>query len=187
MAEQAEGPVAQGVTGAPRSGVITVDVRLCMTCRECEVACSLEHEDECNPEMSRIRVLFDDLVVGFPEIHVCEQCAEPACYEACMARNGDDHALSIDARTGARYVEASRCRGCGACARACPLTDRYPVLRFRQVGRKRVYLKCDLCKDSAIGPICVNVCPGGALTFVSAAERQGETAAPVAVAPEKGA
>ena len=166
------------MTGAPHSGVIMVEQRLCMTCRECEVACSLEHEDECNPEISRIRVLFDDLVVGFPEIHVCEQCAEPACYEACVARNGESHALSFDPRTGARYVEASKCRGCGACARACPLTARYPVLRFKQVGRKRVYFKCDLCKDSAIGPICVNVCPGGALAFVSAAERQG--------APEKG-
>ena len=49
-----------GIAQLPRSGVIEVDVDLCLTCRECEVACSLYHEDECNPSLSRIRIEFDD-------------------------------------------------------------------------------------------------------------------------------
>ena len=44
----------------PRSGVIEVDNNLCLTCRECEVACSLYHELECNPAQARIRIEFDD-------------------------------------------------------------------------------------------------------------------------------
>ena len=35
-----------------RAGVIQVDNNLCLTCRECEVACSLYHEGECNPALA---------------------------------------------------------------------------------------------------------------------------------------
>lgn len=104
-----------------RSGVIQVNEKLCLTCRECNIACSLFHEHQCNPELSRIRVDYDDFGPGFPDIRVCKQCDWPACYYACAAR-WDEPALGIDERTGARYIDPDNCRGCGACARACPLT-----------------------------------------------------------------
>jgi carbon-monoxide dehydrogenase iron sulfur subunit len=154
-----------------RSGVISVDQSLCLTCRECEVACSLYHEGECNPSLSRIRVEFDDFVPGLPTIVVCKQCDWPACYYACAAR-WDEPAIAIDEASGARYVDQSRCRGCEDCLRACPLTPERPVIAFRKVGRKRIYFKCDLCYDRPEGPLCVELCPGGALALVPAAERR---------------
>jgi len=155
----------------PRAGVIQTDTKKCLTCRECEVACSLYHEDECNPELSRVRVDFDDFVPGWPDIRVCKQCDFPACYYACAAR-WDEPAMTIDAKTGARYVDRDKCHGCGTCARACPLPPERPVMSFKQVGRKRVYFKCDLCYDRAEGPVCVAACPGGALTYITAEERK---------------
>ncbi len=154
-----------------RSGIIQVNEKLCLTCRECEIACSLFHEEQCNPELSRIRVDFDHFVPGFPDIRVCKQCDWPACYYACAAR-WDEPALGIDERTGARYIDADKCRGCGACARACPLTPERSVISFRADGRQRIYFKCDLCKDRPEGPLCVEICPGDALTFVPAEERR---------------
>ena len=154
-----------------RSGVIEVDNSLCLTCRECEVACSLYHELECNPAQARIRVVFDDFVPGLPSVVVCKQCDWPACYYAC-ADKWDEPAIQIDPATGARYVDRDKCRGCGACLKACPLTPERTVIGFKTVGKRRKYFKCDLCYDRPEGPICVQVCPGEALTFVAAEERR---------------
>jgi Fe-S-cluster-containing hydrogenase component 2 len=155
-----------------RSGVIAVDVERCLTCRECEVACSLYHEEECNPSLSRIQIDFDDFVPGPPSIRVCKQCDWPACVYACAAR-WDDPAMAVDDKTGARTIDAAKCKGCGACLRACPLTPERTVIGLRTVGRKRIHFKCDLCSGRDEGPVCVQICPGEALSFVPATERRG--------------
>lgn len=155
-----------------RSGVIEFDEKACLTCRECEVACSLYHEGECNPALSRIRIDFDDFVPGFPDGRICKQCDWPACYYAC-ADLWDDPAFSIDEETGARYIDPEKCRGCGVCARACPLTpERKVIFAEKEEGKRSVYYKCDLCRGRPGGPVCVEVCPGDALTYVPAEERR---------------
>lgn len=155
----------------PRSGFIEVEPSLCLTCRECEIACSLYHEEECNPELSRIRVKFDDFAPGLPTLDVCKQCDWPACYYACIAR-WDEPAMRIDATTGTRFIESEQCRGCDACVRACPLTPEHTVIFAKKVDRKRVYYKCDLCYERPEGPVCVEICPGKALKLVLAGERR---------------
>lgn len=165
-------PAPQGIaTRLQRSGVIEANEKLCLACRECEVVCSLFHDLECNPELARIRIDANDFVAGLPDIRVCKQCDWPACYFACAAK-WSEPAILIDSRTGARTIDPSICRGCGACARACPLTPERAVIFEQKVGRKRIRLKCDLCKDRAEGPLCVEVCPGKALSFIPAEERR---------------
>ena len=154
-----------------RSGIIEVHTDLCLACRECEVACSLYREGECNPSLSRVRIEFDDFVPGPPCIAVCKQCDWPACYYACAA-HWKDSAISIDEASGARYIDPEKCRGCGDCLRACPLTPEQTVIGFKKVGRKRIYFKCDLCYDRPQGPVCVDICPGEALTLTPAHERR---------------
>jgi carbon-monoxide dehydrogenase iron sulfur subunit len=154
-----------------RSGTIAVDRSLCLACRECEVACSLYHEGQCSPSLSRIRVTFDDFVPGLPDLIVCKQCDWPACYDACAAR-WEEPAVRTDPVTGARYIDADRCRSCGDCLRACPLTPERTVIRVKRVGRQRIYFMCDLCHDRPGGPVCVQVCPGEALRFIPAKERR---------------
>jgi carbon-monoxide dehydrogenase iron sulfur subunit len=152
-----------------RAGAIVVDRSLCLACRECEVACSLYHERQCSPALSRIHVVFDDFVPGIPDLLVCKQCAWPACFDACAAR-WEESAVRIDPASGARYIDPDRCHGCGDCLHACPLTPERTVIGIRRVGRKRIYFMCDLCHDRPEGPVCVQVCPGEALRFVPAKE-----------------
>ena len=157
-----------------RSGVVQVNEKLCLACRECEVACSLFHEGQCNPELSRIRMIANDFVPGLPDIRVCKQCDWPACYYACAAK-WEQSAIVIDESSGARAIDESVCRGCAACARACPLTPERSVISSKKVERKRIHLKCDLCRGRDEGPLCVQICPGKALTYVPAQERRGES------------
>jgi carbon-monoxide dehydrogenase iron sulfur subunit len=150
-----------------KSGVIAVDSGRCLACRECEVACSLFHENQCSPNLSRIHIEFDDFVPGLPTIIVCKQCEWPACYFACAAK-WEESAIYIEETTGARVINPDLCRGCGACVLACPLMPEKNIIGYKKVDRQRIYLKCDLCHTREEGPICVAVCPGDALTYVPA-------------------
>lgn len=141
-----------------------------MECRECEVACSLYHEGECRPHLSRINVEFDDFLPRFPKVNICRQCDRPECYFACNSLHKKP-AIYIDTKTGARSIDETICNGCGACAKSCPWMPELKIIGHKTVGGRRTYYKCDLCKDRDNGPLCVEICPSGALVFIPAKER----------------
>ena len=62
---------------------ITIDKNKCVGCRTCELVCSLNHENMCNPEKSKIRIFFSDN--GNLEI-------ENLCKEKC---SGKEEALCL--------------------------------------------------------------------------------------------
>lgn len=136
---------------------IVCDPELCRGCRICELACSLYHEGECNPGLSRIQIHSDDLNFIFRG-ETCEQCDDSACYFACPL---EGKALCIDSKTGAKYVNADECIGCGACVEACP----FETPRIRVNKETSTAFTCDLCRERKEGPICVEMCPRGALAF----------------------
>ena len=55
------------------------------------------------------------------------------------------------------------CDRCGMCASSCP----YDAI-FYYAPQDR-YVKCDLCAGRAAGPLCVELCPVGALTMANLA------------------
>ena len=143
----------------PTSAHIKVKQRLCSGCGLCEIACSLLHSGSCQPSAARLYVEKDHLDLAFlPQ--VCAQCRHPACYQSCLPG-----AVGVDAETGARYIEGDRCTGCGDCAEACPLMPEARIIRTAEQGGRTIYFKGDLCKDRAGGPVCVEICPRGALLF----------------------
>lgn len=79
--------------------------------------------------------------------------------------------MYIDSKTGARSIDETICNGCGACAESCPWMLEKKIIGHKTVGGRRTYYKCDLCKDRNNGPLCVEICPSGALVFIPETER----------------
>jgi carbon-monoxide dehydrogenase iron sulfur subunit len=133
---------------------INRDYELCSGCRRCEVACSLFHEKQIWPEASRVRVFM--LIPGIEIPHLCFQCDDPECVEACP-----EGALSVDEQVGGIRVDESRCTACGICIDACP--GRIPHMHPRE---DRIVI-CDLCGGN---PECVRVCQEGKWNALSLGE-----------------
>jgi len=128
---------------------------LCVGCRTCEIVCSLSHDGQCQPSLSRITVQYDPtktLAKFAAMADVCRQCNMADCYLACAY-----DALTLDKATGARIIDPEKCTGCGECFAACPWDK---IVKDEETG---VYSKCDLCGGD---PQCVKYCPADALSFV---------------------
>lgn len=124
---------------------INRDYVLCSGCRRCEIACSLHHEKQIWPEASRVRVFM--YVPGIEIPHLCFQCDDPECVEACP-----EGALSVNERTGGISVDDTLCTACGICIDACP--GHIPHLH---PDESRIVI-CDLCDGD---PECVKTCQEG--------------------------
>jgi len=105
----------------------------------------MSHEGKIWPEASRIRVFM--LVPGIEVPHLCVQCHDYPCVDACPT-----NALSVSKDTEAVLVDRDKCTACGQCIDACPgkipfihPTEDYAVI-------------CDLCGGN---PRCVEACAEG--------------------------
>lgn len=131
---------------------ISVDPSGCTGCRTCEVACSLYHFGDCNPERSAIRVIRREkngLVFSLPL--VCQQCEQSPCVEACPS-----NALSRESENDPLTVDETRCSGCGICSDACPAGCLFLD------SRRKVAICCDLCGGQ---PQCIPLCHSHCLTL----------------------
>lgn len=124
---------------------IARDYSKCSGCRRCEIACSLKHEGEIWPEASRIRVFM--LIPGLEVPHLCVQCPDYPCVEACPT-----NALSVNKETSAVEVDKEKCIACGKCIDACPgkIPHMHPT--------KKHIIICNLCDGD---PECVKACQEG--------------------------
>lgn len=132
---------------------IVFDSDKCYWCRSCELVCSLAHEGQCNPQLSRIRISVDTFNQEV-KASICQQCG--LCVRACAVE-----AISLNEKTGALIVDAARCIACGKCAEVCPFNIEGAIIKLNPLTGK--YVKCDLCSGN---PKCVKLCPTEALTYV---------------------
>lgn len=132
---------------------VTANAELCRDCQCCALGCSLYHDSVCSPARARLTVAKDMARFEFA-IHVCHQCQDPDCVAACVAG-----AMKVNEQ-GVAIVDEGSCVRCGACADACPFEA-----IFYHAPTER-YLKCDLCAGRSEGPLCVQLCPAGALNLV---------------------
>ncbi len=152
----------------PKAGVIKWQPDECLGCSRCFTACAVYHHSAVAPPLSGIIWHDEQQLCGFQLRRplFCKHCAGPECYLACPLK---DKAMCIDSATGARYINIKECIGCGLCIEACPFDE--PRINLADIDGRQVAIKCDLCKERAGGPVCVEVCSRQALTLVTRKER----------------
>ncbi len=117
----------------------------CITCHNCESACSKLYFKEDNAKKSCIAISEE---VYPPEMIVCNQCG--TCAKICPTL-----ALTINPQ-GVVILNKSLCIGCLMCVAVCPIQ----AMRFTE----NVYnpFKCIACG------ICTRTCPAEAIEIVTA-------------------
>jgi protein NrfC len=153
------------------TGYIVYDSRLCFGCQSCMFACSMTHEGEANPSLSRIQIIKDaPSFTKYPYdilMSVCRQCVTPVCVQKCPSG-----ACHVDAAYGnIRMINQSKCIGCKTCINSCPQRPHRTI--WDPVKKKAT--KCDLCAKAPFwsqegGPngkqACIQTCPAKALKLV---------------------
>jgi protein NrfC len=174
-------PAPATVSYEPSAGYIVYDSRLCLGCQSCMFACSMTHEGEGNPSVSRIQIIRDapsftkypyDIVMS-----VCRQCVTPLCVQNCPTG-----ACHVDAANGnVRRIDEQKCIGCKRCINSCPQRPHRTI--WNQAKKKST--KCDLCTTAPYwsqqgGPgghqACVEICPAKALKLVKEPPSQTDVA-----------
>ena len=173
----------------PRWAMV-IDLRRCIGCRGCTVAC----KSEFGAALGRWNAVVNQMEMGkYPDVkkhflpRLCNHCAGgekdvPPCVEKCPeAKSGERAKLGdVRYRTGATYkrpdgailLDMSLCIGCYKCIEACPYGVRSvdPFAKLRRPDREKDLGvgKCTFCAhrvDKGIAPSCVNTCQGSARIF----------------------
>ena len=154
---------------------VLVDLRKCMGCRGCQVACKQWNElsgvstwnwgtYENPPDLSpntwsliKFREIGENGSVKWLfNKWQCMHCVKPACVTVCPT------SALYKTEEGPVLYDESRCIGCQYCRIACP----FSIPRFD--WETNVVRKCTLCMDriaDGLEPACVKTCPSGALSF----------------------
>ncbi|MBI2305511.1 MAG: 4Fe-4S dicluster domain-containing protein [Chloroflexi bacterium] len=136
-----------------------VDLRRCIGCHACSVACKAE----LGVPLGVFRTWVKQIEKGsYPQVSksflpaLCNQCANPICLQNCPTR------ATYQLDNGIVVVDPHRCIGCKYCIASCP----YAVRHVNPL--KKIVQKCEFCLhrvEVGLEPACVNTCPTRALTF----------------------
>ena len=162
------------------SKAVLVDLRRCIGCRACQVACkrwnnreAVKTEMNSDPKYEWTNppnfspdtytyVKFvktgsgDSLKWHFAKLQ-CNHCIEPHCVTACPTT------ALVKTEEGPVNYRKELCIGCAACVNACP----FGVPKFDEVNK--VIEKCTFCTERLAGGLetaCVQACPTDALVLM---------------------
>lgn len=176
---------AAGKAKGPRYAMF-VDLKRCIGCRACSVACKSENE----VPLKVFRTTVHYLDTGkYPNAKrylarvLCNHCSNPPCVKACPVKpikaaytRPDGIKVTYEKKAtyqrpdGTVLVDYDRCIGCHMCVLKCPYKARFvdPVKKAGGNPGRNTVGKCTFCNhriDKSVVPSCVQTCVGGALTF----------------------
>lgn len=139
---------------------IYCDLRKCLACGACELACAVEHssskelftaihEDELPTARREVQSVTDGSISLS-----CQYCDPAPCVDACITG-------AMHREDGVVIVDQEKCVGCWMCVMACPFGVITP-------SKLEIALKCDLCPDREGREgreryACIEACPTEAL------------------------
>lgn len=135
-----------------------VDLRQCIGCQACTVACHVENQ----APLGKFRTIVSQYEVESNESgalaqfmlpRLCNHCDTPPCVPVCPVQ------ATYQQQDGIVVVDADRCVGCAYCVQACPYDARFINERTQTAD------KCTFCAhrlEAGLLPACVESCVGGA-------------------------
>ncbi|MBW6463078.1 MAG: 4Fe-4S dicluster domain-containing protein [Bacillota bacterium] len=150
---------------------VFVQPERCVGCKQCEIACAVEHSQSKN----LYQAVFEKPKPR-PRVHVgpgvylnssfpnkCRHCDPAPCMAVCPTA-----AISRTSNQEIVLIDGNKCISCAMCALVCP----FDVIRYYEsteaLQDKVVALKCDHCverQEKGLEPACVEVCKVDALLF----------------------
>jgi len=168
------------------SKAVLVDLRRCIGCRACQVACKRWNDREATetvlnsdptlewtnpPDLSPqtytyvkfVKTSLEDLLQwNFAKIQ-CNHCISPHCVNACPTT------ALIKTENGPVIYRKELCIGCAYCINACP----FDVPKFDE--ENKIVEKCTFCSErlkAGLEPACVQACPTDTLVLMELDEAQ---------------
>ena len=139
---------------------MVIDVRRCIGCHACTVACKSEFDIAFGVNRSWVEYVEKGV---YPNVgrsflpRLCNHCSEPPCVYVCPT-----NATYKRKTDGIVVIDQGVCIGCKYCVQACPYDARHldPYTGWAD--------KCDFCihrVSQGVEPSCVSTCVGGARIF----------------------
>lgn len=137
-----------------------VDIRRCIACQACTMACSMENvlpEGQFRTVVATYAVTEPSGKTGLAVLpRLCNHCEEPPCIPVCPV------GATFKRKDGIVLVDGDRCVGCAYCVQACPYDARFVNYHTGKAD------KCTFCShrvEAGLLPACVETCVGGARIF----------------------
>jgi Fe-S-cluster-containing dehydrogenase component/Ni,Fe-hydrogenase III small subunit len=160
---------------------MVIDLRKCIGCQACTVACKAENMTPQGVHWNRVLKVEDGKYPNVKRLFLplpCMHCEDPSCVAACPT------GASYKRADGIVAIDYDKCIGCMYCIGACPYGVRTYIDKvkpyFQNAGLSQieqyqsgehqngVVEKCDFCVqriENGLEPACVQTCPPRARYF----------------------
>ena len=162
--------VSQSVPKTGTRYAMVVDLRRCIGCNACSVACKAEFNVPLGVWRSWVKSTTRGTYPNVKRVflpRLCNMCTEPTCVTVCPTKSSyidEDNTVQI---------REERCIGCRLCVSGCPYNSRFsnPIDHLAN--------KCTFCMHrvrAGVVPACVNTCEAKARIFGDMNDPKSEVA-----------